>query len=161
MIMSGSSSSFARASTSCQTQQDWGRGLIFLLPQAAALPGSDAGNESAKPASDLVIQNRQISCSVWCPMYGARFKNVVYGLLRNNPLAIRSRSQTLFGHEQMESSNTSPQTIELNKSYLRKLIPRGLVPVMRMKVWSLDVRAVTSSIGASVQRFIMESSGVR
>ena len=53
-------------------KQDWGRGFILLLPQTAALPGSDAGSDVIKPASSFVIQNRQTSCSMWCPMYGAR-----------------------------------------------------------------------------------------
>ena len=53
-------------------KQDWGRGFILLLPQTAALPGSDAGSDVIKPASSSVIQNRQISCSMWCPMYRAR-----------------------------------------------------------------------------------------
>ena len=53
-------------------KQDWGRGFILLLPQTAALPGSDAGSGVIKPASGFVIQNRQTSCSMWCPMYKAR-----------------------------------------------------------------------------------------
>ena len=53
-------------------KQDWGRGFILLLPQTAALPGSDAGSDVIKPASSFVIQNRQTSCSMWCPMYRAR-----------------------------------------------------------------------------------------
>ena len=38
----------------------------------AALPESDAGSGVIKPASSFVIQNRQTSCSMGCPMYGAR-----------------------------------------------------------------------------------------
>ena len=53
-------------------KQDWGRGFILLLPQTAALPESDAGSGVIKPASSFVIQNRQTSCSMWCPMYRAR-----------------------------------------------------------------------------------------
>ena len=45
-------------------KQDWGRGFILLLPQAAVLPGSDTGSDFVKPASSFVIQNRQISCSM-------------------------------------------------------------------------------------------------
>ena len=53
-------------------KQDWGRGFILLLPQTAALPGSDAGSDVIKPALSFVIQNRQTSYSMWCPMYRAR-----------------------------------------------------------------------------------------
>ena len=35
-------------------EQDWGRGFIPLLPQAAILPRSDAGTDDVKP-SDLVL----------------------------------------------------------------------------------------------------------
>ena len=52
-------------------KQNWGRAFIVLLPQAAVLPGSDAGSDVVKPASSFVIQNRQTSCSMWWPMYGA------------------------------------------------------------------------------------------
>ena len=58
-------------STPVRHKQDWGRGFILLLPQTAALPGSDAGSDVIKPASSFVIQNRQTACSMWCPMYGA------------------------------------------------------------------------------------------
>ena len=53
-------------------KQDWFQGFILLLLQAAALPESDAGSSVIKPALSFVIQNRQTSCSMWCPMYRAR-----------------------------------------------------------------------------------------
>ena len=66
-----SSSSFGEYPLQVRHKQDWGRGFILLLPQTAALPGSDAGSDVIKPASSFVIQNRQTSCSMWCPMYRA------------------------------------------------------------------------------------------
>ena len=60
-----SSSSFEEHLLQVRHKQDWGRGFILLLPQAAALPESDAGSDVIKPASSFVIQNRQTSCSVW------------------------------------------------------------------------------------------------
>ena len=65
------SSSFEGHPLQARHKQNWGRGFILLLPQTAALPGSDAGSDVIKPASSFVIQNRQTSCSMWCPMYGA------------------------------------------------------------------------------------------
>ena len=61
--------SFEEVSTPGRGKQEWGRGFILLLPQAAVLPESDAGSDVIKPASSFVIQNRQTSCSMWCPMY--------------------------------------------------------------------------------------------
>ena len=66
-----SSSSFEGHPLQARHKQNWGRGFILLLPQTAALPGSNAGSDVIKPASSFVIQNRQTSCSMWCPMYGA------------------------------------------------------------------------------------------
>ena len=66
------SSSFEGYLLQARHKQNWGRGFILLLPQTAALPESDAGSDVIKPASSFVIQNRQISCSMWCPMYRAR-----------------------------------------------------------------------------------------
>ena len=53
-------------------KQDCGRGFILLLPQTAALPESDAGSGVIKPASSFVIENRQTSYFMWCPMYRTR-----------------------------------------------------------------------------------------
>ena len=71
LAASSSSSSFEGHPLQARHKQNWGRGFILLLPQTAALPGSDAGSDVIKPASSFVIQNRQTACSMWCPMYGA------------------------------------------------------------------------------------------
>ena len=42
-------------------KQDWGRGFILLLPQAAVLLGSDAGSDVVKPASSFVIQKGSVT----------------------------------------------------------------------------------------------------
>ena len=65
-------SSFKGYPLQVRHKQDWGLGFILLLPQTAALPESDAGSDSIKPASSFVIQNHQTLCSMWCPMYKAR-----------------------------------------------------------------------------------------
>ena len=62
-------------------KQDWSRRFIVLLPQAAVLPGSDAGSDVIKTVSGFVIQNVRLPApygarcmvpDVWGPMYGAR-----------------------------------------------------------------------------------------
>ena len=72
LLITSSSSSFEGYPLQVRYKQDWGRGFILLLPQTAVLPGSDAGSDVIKPASSFVIQNRQTSCSMRCPMYRAR-----------------------------------------------------------------------------------------
>ena len=67
-----SSSSFEGHPLQVRHKQDLGRGFILLLPQAAELPEADADSDVVKPTSSFVIQNRQTSCSMWCPMYRAR-----------------------------------------------------------------------------------------
>ena len=79
---------FGRTSNPGQTQTGLEPKVYLLLPQAALLAESDAGSDVVKPASSFVIQNRQTSCFMWCPMYGARYYNVVCGLFRNAALAI-------------------------------------------------------------------------
>ena len=57
------SSSFERPPLQVRHKQDWGQGLILLLPQTAALPESDAGSGVIKASiefhhpkpSDLVL----------------------------------------------------------------------------------------------------------
>ena len=65
------------------------RVYILLLPQATILHGSDAGSDGVKPATDFVIQNRQILFSMWCLMYGTRCYDVVCGLFSGAAPAIR------------------------------------------------------------------------
>ena len=52
-----SSLSFEGYPLQVRHKQNWGRGFILLLPQAAVLPEPDAGNGVIKPASSFVIQN--------------------------------------------------------------------------------------------------------
>ena len=72
MLQLSSSSSFEGYPLQVRHKQDWGRGFILLLSQTAVLPESDAGSGVNKPALSFVVQNRQTSCSIWCPMYRAR-----------------------------------------------------------------------------------------
>ena len=53
-------------------KQDWGRGFILLLPQTVVLHESDADSDVIKIYIYIgfVIQNRQTSCSMWCPNIG-------------------------------------------------------------------------------------------
>ena len=53
------SSSFKGYPLQVRHKQIWGREFILLLPQTAALPGSNAASDVIKPASSFVIQNRQ------------------------------------------------------------------------------------------------------
>ena len=56
-------SSFEGYPLQIRHKQDWGRGIILLLPQTAVLLESDAGGV-IRPALSFVIQNRQTSCSM-------------------------------------------------------------------------------------------------
>ena len=49
-----------------------------------------------------------------CPMYGARWNNVVCGLISGATLAIRRRRETQFVHRRVKMPNASPQAIKLN-----------------------------------------------
>ena len=71
-----SSSSFEGYPLQARHKQDWGRGFILLLPQTAALPGSNAGSDVIKPASSFVIQNRQTSSSKTVRVSSSKTSNI-------------------------------------------------------------------------------------
>ena len=66
LSMTSSSSSFEGYSLQVRHKQDWGRGFILLLPQTAALPGSDAGSDVIKPASSFVIYDNERTLQCIC-----------------------------------------------------------------------------------------------
>ena len=46
----------------------------FTTPGCSSLlRGSDAGSDGVEPALSFFIPKQQTSCSMWCPMYGARY----------------------------------------------------------------------------------------
>ena len=122
-------------------KQDWGRGLILLLYQTAALPGSNAGSDVIKPASSFIIQNRQTSCSMWCLMY-ARIGHAV-----STWSAVCSEApHSQFGegarpHLCMDKSNRPTpvrRRLSLTQAARGKPIPTGLAPVPGTKARSLE-----------------------
>ena len=129
-----SSSSFKGYPLQVRHKQDWARGFILLLPQTAALPESDAGSGVIKPASSFVIQNRQTSCSMWCPMYSTWS-------------AVCSEAPHLqFGkgarpHLCMDEWNRPTpvrRRLSLTQATWGKPIPTGLAPVPGTKARSLE-----------------------
>ena len=84
-----SSPFFGKASTPAQARTGLGPKVYFFTTPECLLPGSDAGGDVLKPSSSFVIQKRQTSCSMRCPMYGPRYYNVVCGLFRDAAIAIR------------------------------------------------------------------------
>ena len=80
-------------------KQDWGQEFILLLPQDVVLPRSDAVSDCVKPALGFIIQNHQISCSMWCPTYGHAIRmQFVKGHCTCNLV----KSKTPFVHRLME-----------------------------------------------------------
>ena len=53
------------------TNRTWAEGLSFTTPDCCTA-WIRCCSYVIKPASSFVIQNRQTSCSMWCPMYRAR-----------------------------------------------------------------------------------------
>ena len=95
--------SFGRAYTLSQTQTRF----ILLLPQAAALPRSDAGSNGVKSALSFAIQSCQTLCFMSCAIYEACCYAIAYCLLNGAALTVSSRSNTPSVHGQMELHNTS------------------------------------------------------
>ena len=56
---------------------EWGRGFILLLPQAAALPGSDAGSDVIKPLASIEFRHPKPSDLVLHVMPDVRIGHTV------------------------------------------------------------------------------------
>ena len=84
-----------------------------LLSQAAVLPGSDAGSEGVKAASNFVIQTVRPRVRFNAECMGLVIRNglrFVQWRRTGNPVKEQDLIAVLG---QMESPNTSPQAIEL------------------------------------------------
>ena len=135
-----SSSSFEGHPLQVRHKQDWGRGFILLLPQTAALPESDAGSDVIKPAWSCVIQNRQTSCSMWCPMYS------IGHVVRIWSAVCLEAPHSQFGEEATphlcmdEWNRPTPvrRRLSLTQAARGKPISTGLAPVWGTKARSLE-----------------------
>ena len=128
-------------------KRDWDREFILLLHQTIVLPGSDAGNDSVEPASSFVIQNRLTSCSVWCPMYGARYLKLQQYSLQFDERRRTCNSvkeQASFVHLLMESTNTIRKRLILTQAAWSKLNVTGLALVPSMTARILNVSSQCS-----------------
>ena len=132
------SSSFEGYPLQVRHKQDWGRGFILLLPQAAALPESDDGSGIIKPASSFVIQNRQTSCSMWCAMYRARVKtwSAVCSEAPHSQFGEGPRPHLCM--DEWNHPKPVRRRLSLTQAAWGKLIPIGLAPVPGPKARSLE-----------------------
>ena len=139
MFMVSSSSSFEWHPLQVRHKQDWDRGFILLLPQTAALPGSDAGSGVINPASSFVIQNRQTSCSMWCLMYCIGHAVSTWSAVCSKAL------HSQFGEEarphlcmdEWNRPTSVRRRLSLTQAARGKSIPTGLAPVPGTKVRNL------------------------
>ena len=133
-----SSSSFEGYPLKVRHKQDWGRGFILLLPQTAALPESDAGSGVIKPASSFVIQNRQTSCSMWCPMYRAAVStwSAVCSEAPHSQFGEGARPHLCM--DEWNRPTPVRRRLSLTQAAGGKPIPTGLAPVSGTKARSLE-----------------------
>ena len=89
-----------------RNKQDWGR----ELPQAAVLPGSDAGNDGVKPAS---FSHKPSDFALHVAV-NSSVVNAEFIQLRRIRSSVKERY--IFVPERLEPHNTSPQAIEFNTS---------------------------------------------
>ena len=95
-------------------KQSLGQRFILVLPEAATLPGSDAGSDVVEPATGFVIRP-QTPFHVHCRLWGTLLKR---GLLfvQWRRTRYQVKEQNAIVHGRMESANTSLQTLDLNRS---------------------------------------------
>ena len=55
------------------TNRNGAENLSFYYLQTAVLHRSDTDSEGVEPTLGFVFPSRQTLCSMWCPMYGARY----------------------------------------------------------------------------------------
>ena len=113
------------------TNRTGAEGLSFYYPQAAVVPESDAGSGVIKPASSFVIQNRQTSCSMWCPMYCIGHAVITWSAVCSE--APHSQfSEEARPHLCMDEWNRPTpvcRRLSLTQAARGKPIPTGMVPV--------------------------------
>ena len=125
------SSSFEGYPLHVKHKQDWGRGFILLLPLTAALPGSDAGSDVIKPASSFVIQNRQTSCSMWCPMDAVSTWSVVCSEAPHSQFGEGARPHLCM--DEWNRPTPVRRRLSLNQATRGKPIPTSLALVSGTK----------------------------
>ena len=128
---------FFHCSISVKIKQDWGRGFILLLPQTAALPGSDSGSDVIKPASSFVIQNRQTSCSMRCPIgHAVSTWSAVCSEAPHSQFGEGARPHLCM--DEWNRPTPVRRRLSLTQAARGKLIPTGLAPVSGTKARSLE-----------------------
>ena len=115
-------------------KQDWGRRFIFLLPQVAVLPGSDAGSDDVETASSFVIQSCQTSCSLRFLMYGKRWSAVCSAAPHSQ---FRERARLHLCMDDWNRPTPVRRRLGLTQAVWSKLTPTSLALVL--DIWSLNV----------------------
>ena len=123
-------------------KHDWSHGFFLLLPQAAALPGSDAGSDIVEPASGFVIKNHQITYSMHaqCRLWGTLLKRgVLFVQWRRTRIPIKGRDRDPIMHGRTKSSNTVYKRLTLTQTVRSKPILTVPLMVIGLKVQRLNV----------------------
>ena len=107
---------------------------LFTIP-FAVLPRSDAGSDGVETASGFVIQNCQISCSMWCSMYGAPYSQ--FG----------EEARSYLCMDEWNCPTPVRRQLDLTQAIRSKLNLTGLALVIGMKAQSLDVLSQYSVFG--------------
>ena len=136
--ITSSSSSFEGYPLQARHKQDWGRGFILLLPQTAALPGSNAGSDVIKPASSFVIQNRQTSCSMWCPCIGHAVSTWSAVCSETPHSQFGEGASPHLCMDEWNRPTPVRRRLILTQAARGKPIPTGLAPVSGTKARSLE-----------------------
>ena len=129
---------FGNVSTSGQTQTRLGQGFILLLHQTAVLPESDVGNDVIKPASGFVGQNRQTSCSMWCPMYRHAVRSWSAVCLEASHSQFGEGARPHLFMDELNCPTPVRRRLNLSQAARGKPIPTGLAPVSGTKTRSLE-----------------------
>ena len=135
---SSSSSSFEGHPLQARHKQDWGRGFILLLPQTAALPGSDAGSDDIKQhrvSSSKTVRPRA-PCGARCIGHAVSTWSAVCSEAPHSQFGEEARPHLCMD----EWNRPTPvcRRLSLTQAARGKPIPTGLAPVSGTRARSLE-----------------------
>ena len=119
-------------------KQDWVHGFIFLLPQAAVLPGSDAGSDVVKPASSFVLQTvrPRAPCGAICIRHAVRTWSAVCSEAPHLQFGEGARPHLCM--DEWNHPIPVPRRLSLTQASRGKPIPTGLILFPGTKTRSLE-----------------------
>ena len=130
------SSSFEGYPLLVRHKQDWGRGLILLLSQTAALPGSDAGSDVINRVSSSKTIRPRAPCGARCIGHAVSTWSAVCSEAPHSQFGEGAKPHLCM--DEWNRPTPVRRRLSLTQAARGKPISTGLAPVRGTKVRSLE-----------------------